>query len=118
MPLLSEVLARARKHVAGGWHEPLSLASDGTICDAQAEGIAKYCLHDALIAAAAGDVDAHLAAEAELAQQLPADLPYADRWGHAMTPNTWAAMPGRTHDEVLALFTAAQGHARAEESRR
>lgn len=115
--MLSELLDKARGHIDGGWHEPLSLASDGTICDVQCEGIARFCLHDALLTAAAGDVDAHLAAEEVLAKQLPADAPEVDAWGHAMTPNVWAAMPGRTQAEVIALLNRAAKHALTKEQR-
>ena len=44
----SEVLTRARAHLAGGWSEPLSLTAAGIICTAEDEGLAKYCVHDAL----------------------------------------------------------------------
>lgn len=115
MRALSEVIKRARAHLAGGWHEPLSLASDGTICDSQCEGIARFCCHDALLTAA-GDVDGFREAEQLVTKQLPGDLPHVTAWGHAMSLNEWAAMPGRTHDEVLVLFDQAARHALTREA--
>lgn len=116
--MLSELLTRAREHLRGGWHEPLSLASDGTICDRQSEGIEKFCVHDALLTAAP-DVDAFLAAEEALTKQLRLDplLPRTNAWGHAMTLNEWAAEPERTHGQVLQLFTRAHAQALTKEIR-
>lgn len=106
----SEVLRRARAHVAGGWSEPMSLDSRGAICPADDEGIAKYCVDDALRVAAAGDLDALLAAQQHFEQQLVAVHRCSDlSW--------WLHHPSRTLPEVLTLFTRAHQRALAEETR-
>ena len=110
MPKLSEVLDAARKHVAGGWHEPLSLAADGTICDVQSEGIAKFCTHDAIVVAAAGDGGVAVDAELALARQLELS-------GEKRSLTTWLEDEHRMHGDVLRLFTTAAAHARATEGR-
>lgn len=109
MRLASEVIEAARRHLAGGWHEPLSLASDGTICDAQCEGIDRFCCHDALLTAG-GDVDSFRAAEDLVQRQLQLQ-------GVTVSLNEWAMDPGRTHAEVLQLFARAAKHAATKESR-
>lgn len=110
MPNLSEVLERARKLVAGGWHEPLSLAADGTICDVKAEGIERFCVNDALTVAAADDFGAIVDAELALVKQLQLS-------GERRSLTAWLEDKHRGHGDVLALFTRAAAHARAEESR-
>lgn len=117
--MLSETLTRAHHHLTGGWHEPLSLASDGTIYDRQAEGIERFCVHDALLTAAAGDVKAFMVAEELLTKlvRLDPSVPRTTSWGHHMTLHEWAAEPCRTHDEVLQLFARAAKHAATKESR-
>lgn len=116
--MLSDVILRAHEHLRGGWHEPLSLASDGTICDVKCEGIARFCVHDALLTAA-GDVDSFMAAEELLSKRLRLDplVPSTNAWGHAMTLNEWVAEPERTHGEVLQLFKRAHAQAEAKEHR-
>ena len=108
--LASEVLAKARAHVAGGWHEPLSLDAGGRICTHADEGISRYCLLDALLAASHGDLDAMFAAEAVLVAQLR----HAG-WDAPMY--RWLERNGRTHREVLQLLTKSHAHAVAKESR-
>jgi hypothetical protein len=110
MPNLSEVLERARKHVAGGWHEPMSTTSSGTICSASDEGIANYCVSDALEAAAGGDFGLHLEGELAIGKQLQLS-------GERRSLQTWLEDEKRLHGDVLALFSRAIAHARAEESR-
>ena len=110
---VAELLSRARALLAGGWHEPLSLDAQGAICGPDDEGVAHFCVADALAVAAAGDVAAHLRAEELLEQQaqlLPA--------GAGLSLNAWLAFRGRAQSEVVALFARAQARALAEESRR
>lgn len=88
----------------------MSRDTRGAICPADDEGIAKYCVDDALRVAAAGDVDALMAAHQQLEQQLAAVH------GVAGLP-TWLHHPTRTLPEVLTLFTRAHQRALAEETR-
>lgn len=110
MPNLSEVLERARKHVAGGWREPMSTTSAGIICSSADEGIANYCVSDALEAAAAGDFGLHIDAELAVAKQLQLA-------GEQRSLQTWLEHGKTMHGDVLSLFSRAIAHARAEESR-
>lgn len=113
MPKLSEVLDRARKHVAGGWHEPTSLTSGGTICAPNDEGIAKFCVTDAIHSAAGGssaDIDLQMNAELAIIEQLQFT-------GERRSLSTWLEHEKTRHGDVLELFSRAIAHARAEESR-
>lgn len=107
---LSEVLERARKHVAGGWHEPMSLTSSGTICAPTDEGIDKYCVNDAIEAAAAGDFVRQVDAEIALARQLQLR-------GERRSLAAWLENPNTLHGDVLQLFSFAAAHARTTEAR-
>lgn len=113
----SEVLARARLALAGGWTPtPLSLDAAGKFCALTDEGLTKYCVADALELAAAGDFDAQQAAEDALSRRLGLD-------GFPMHVNEWASewdsncVPLRTHAQVLQLFARAHAIALAKESR-
>lgn len=108
--MLSEVLERARKHVAGGWREPMSTTSAGTICAADDEGIANYCVNDAIEAASAGDFVRQVDAELALVRQLQLR-------GEKRSLSTWLEHEHTLHGDVLQLFSFAVSHARAEESR-
>lgn len=110
MQKLSEVLEAARRHVAGGWHEPLSLAADGRICSSADEGITQFCVADAIEVAAGGAFILHVEAELELAKQLRLR-------GEQRSITTWLEDQHTLHGDVLQLFTTAAAHARAEESR-
>lgn len=106
----SDVLARARELVAGGWHEPMSLDAAGHICAADDEGIAKFSVVDALAVAAQGDVPLAMRAEDALAKQLRVA-------GVSLHLTRWLEVAGRKHEEVLRLMARAHSHAVAEESR-
>ena len=110
MPLLSEVLERARTHVAGGWHEPMSLDASGVICAPNDEGISRFCVSDALHVAAGGrsaDIDAQVDAELELAAQLR-------HAGERRSLSTWLEDKHTLHGDVLRLMHTAAQHLRAE----
>lgn len=107
---LSEVLDAARRHVAGGWHEPLSLDAGGRICTPNDEGISRFCATDAIHAAAAGDFDLAVDAELAIARQLQLT-------GEQRSLATWLEDEHRLHGDVLRLFSKAVAHARAGESR-
>ncbi|MFZ5440507.1 MAG: DUF6197 family protein [Myxococcota bacterium] len=100
-----EVLDRARELVAHGWHEPFSLDAQGKLCSSDAEGIAKFCMVDALLVAARGDVLEESRAEEALTRQL--QLLERDAALFA-----WLEAPERTHAEVLKLLARAEAHAR------
>lgn len=106
----SDVLARARELVAGGWHEPMSLDAAGHICAADDEGIAKFSVVDALAVAAQGDVPLAMRAEDALAKQLRVA-------GVSLHLTRWLEVDGRAHAEVLRLFARAHSHTFAEETR-
>lgn len=108
--MLSEVLERARRHVANGWHEPMSLTSSGAICAATDEGIEKFCVVDAIETAAAGNFELQVDAEIALSRQLQLG-------GEKRSLSTWLEHEKTLHGDVLQLFTRAAAHARAEESR-
>lgn len=105
MRKLSEVLAIARQHVAGGWAPLISRDASGAMCDHQDEGITKFCLVDALLAAAQGDLDLWWAAGVVLRRIAGAPL------------GDWEAAPKRSQDDVLHLFSRAQSNAAAGETR-
>jgi hypothetical protein len=46
---LVHAMKRARELVASGWSEPFSAETSGAWCTRSAEGIARYCVVDALI---------------------------------------------------------------------
>lgn len=50
-PSLREALIKARSLLAGGWSEPESLDSGGHACAFNDEGVHRFCLADALVAA-------------------------------------------------------------------
>lgn len=106
----SEVLTRARELLAGGWHEPFSVAADGTLRDRDHEDAVRFCTRDAIALAARVDGAADDAAELELNRALRAA-------GHAWSFCVWVALPDRTHNDVLQLFAKAIAHSLAEESR-
>lgn len=110
MPKLSEVLERARKHVAGGWREPMSTTANGTICAPTDEGIANFCVNDAIEAAAAGDFVRQVDAEIALARQLQLR-------GEKRSLSTWLEHENTLHGDVLQLFSQAAAHARTTEGR-
>lgn len=106
----SDVIAKARELVAGGWSEPMSLTVAGHICTAQDEGIASYCLVDALEVAAQGDVPLAMRAEHEVTTQLRVA-------GHGGGLSSWLEANGRELPEVVRLLARAHAHAVAGESR-
>lgn len=106
----SDVIARARELVAGGWHEPMSLDAAGHICSPNDEGVTRFSVVDALTVAAQGDVPLAMRAEDLLAKQLRVA-------GVSLHLTRWLEESARTHSEVLRLFTRAYAHAVAEESR-
>ena len=106
----SLVIEKARSLVAGGWHEPMSLDSAGHICAADDEGIARFCVVDALAVAAQGDVPLAMRAEDVVAKQLRVA-------GATQHLQRWLEEPSRSHAEVLRLMARAHQHAVAEESR-
>ena len=110
MPKLSEVLTRARRAVAGGWAEPMSLTAAGHICAIEDEGITRYCVHDALELGAQFDPDLQGEAWEAVARQLALRVQRHDL-------GTWLSEAGRTHHEVLSLLAHTEAHAHAEESR-
>lgn len=105
MRKLSEVLAIARKHIAGGWVPLISRDASGAMCDHQDEGITRFCIVDALLAAAQGDLDLWWSAGVVLRRM--AGVPLGD----------WESAPERSHADVLQLFTRAQNNAAAGETR-
>lgn len=105
---LSEVLERARKHIAGGWHEPMSLTSSGAICAPNDEGIEKFCVADAIEVAAGGSFVMQVDAELELAKQLSLR-------GEKRSLTTWLEHPNTLHGDVLQLMNTAAAHLRAED---
>lgn len=102
---LSEVLAIARQHIAGGWSPLISRDASGAMCDHLDEGITRFCIVDALLAAAQGDLDLWWAAGVVLRRQ--AGKPLGD----------WEAAPKRKQADVLQLFTRAHFNAVAGENR-
>ncbi len=113
MRKLSEVLDRARKHVAGGWHEPMSLTSGGHICAPNDEGIERFCVNDAIhIAAGGAHADFNLQVDAELALMRQLQLS-----GEKRSLATWLEDERRMHGDVLQLFSRAAAHARTTEAR-
>jgi hypothetical protein len=104
---VADVLEGARRHIAGGWAEPLSLDSAGHICRHDDEGLARFCVFDALEVAARGDVDAWMAADAVLEEQLRA------RGVRDGAVWAWLETPGRKQDEVVQLLGRAAARARA-----
>lgn len=107
--LPSEVLAKARTLVAGGWHEPLSLDSAGRICGPDDEGIEQYCLLDAVRVASRWEAAPLIAAWEQLEQLL-----FVVHRHHSLL--AWLATEGRTRLEVLQLITQAQARALAKEA--
>lgn len=106
---LSLVIEKARQLVADGWHEPMSLDAAGHICACDDEGIARFCVVDAL-AVAASDVPLAMRAEDVIARQLRVS-------GATQHLQRWLEEPSRSHAEVLRLLARAHQHAVAEESR-
>lgn len=110
---VSEVFETARALIAGGWHEPYSLDAGGKLCAASDEGIARFCVDDALRVAVGYRLDDAVtitAAELELQQQLRLT-------GESSSLTTWLSSPTRTSGDVVSLFARAVAHARAGESR-
>lgn len=110
----SEVLTKARAHVAGGWHEPLSLDAQGHICGRHDEGITRFCLLDAMLTAAAGDIDVFFAAEAHLVEKLRRE----GQLGADEPLYRWLESPRRTQGDVLLALAQTANRARAQESAR
>lgn len=106
MRKLSEVLAAARAHIAGGWSPLISRDASGQACDHNDEGITRFCVVDALLAAAGGDLELWWRAGCVLVRQLA-----GSKLGD------WEAAPKRTQAEVLQLFTRAHFNAVAQETR-
>lgn len=106
--MLSEVLEQARRQIAGGWSEPLSLDADGFVCDHRAEGINRFCLFDALQASVTSGAE-HIAAEAALVERLRMEGP--------LDLATWLEEPERKRADVVLLLGQAAARARAVESR-
>lgn len=102
---LVQRLDAARRLIAGGWSEPYSLDADGRLCDATAEGVASLCLVDALQVACGGNVAQQLEAEEVLGAVLRVQS------GESQVAR-WAAAPGRTQAEVVALLARATSRAR------
>lgn len=109
----SEVLTRARHHVAGGWNEPLSLDAAGHTCGRTDEGITKFCLLDAMLNAAGEDLEVFFRAEALLVNRLRHDGLLPD----GMPMYRWLEAPQRMQGEVLLLLAQTANRARAEEAR-
>lgn len=107
---LSEVLEQARKHVAGGWREPMSTTSSGVICAPTDEGIANFCVADAIELAAAGDFVLQVDAELALVRQLQLR-------GEQRSLASWLEHESTLHGDVLQLFSRAVAHHRAGEGR-
>lgn len=106
----SDVIARARELVAGGWHEPMSLDAAGHICSPDDEGVAYFSVVDAFAVAARGDVPLAMRAEDVLAKQLRVA-------SVSLHLTRWLEESTRTKSEVLRLMARAHAHAVAEESR-
>lgn len=109
----SELLTKARHHVAGGWHEPLSLDAAGHICGRNDEGITRFCLLDAMLTAAGDDLDALFAAEAGLVEKLHRD----GQLGEQEPFYRWLEAPTRTQGDVLLLLAQVTNRLRAQEGR-
>lgn len=102
---LHHVLARARAHIAGGWVPLVSRDASGAMCAHLDEGIAKFCVLDALLVAAQGDlVVMHRGARA-LGRRLEPEL-----------LGDWESAPKRTQADVLQLFAKAHATALAQET--
>lgn len=101
----AEVVKRARMLLAQGWSGgAVTLDHRGWICSPHSEEATRFAMHDAVEVAAAGDVDAIIEAEALLS--LLAE-PNTGR-----TLYEWELRPGRTQQEVVALFDRAVVRAR------
>ncbi len=104
--MLSELLTRARKHVAGGWSPLLSRDASGLECGPDEEGITTFCIVDALITAADGDLVVMQTGARALGLRLsPTKL------------GDWEAAPERTQVDVLELFALAAKNAATKEHR-
>lgn len=102
---LHQVLERARAHIAGGWAPNISRDASGGLCGPDDEGIAKFCIIDALLVAAGGDLVAMHAGARSLGRRLEPSL-----------LGDWEAAPQRTHADVLQLFARAHATALAQET--
>ncbi len=91
---------RARELLAGGWSEPLSLDTDGKICSINSEMIQRFCVSDALAAAASTIAD-----PVWMEQRLMALLGFGE-WGYVRW-HAWLEAPERAFTDVLALFDRA-----------
>lgn len=104
----TQVLEGARLRVASGWGEPLSLDARGSIAVGTPS---RWCVHDALEAAAGPHVEALLVAEDVLQELVRALAPKAS------SLSQWLATSCRTHPEVLQLLARAAARARIREAR-
>ena len=134
MPL-DDVLGKARQLVAGGWAEPWSKDADGRMCGIDDEGLADYCLEDALRAAVGvgGRVGPAWVALEDLVAPASAALdriatafvergvePRMDDLRRVVAAavletglDDWLLAPGRTRRDVVLLLGRAAARARA-----
>lgn len=122
MRKLSEVLAIARAHIAGGWHPTVSVDSSGAVCTPDDEGVDRFSILDAVDLAAHGEHELLLRAMRALGRRLsPVKPPEWERARGAREETgllgDWEADPKRTQAHVLQLFTRAYFTAVAEENR-
>ncbi len=106
MTHLEKALKEARAMVASGWHEPFSLGTDGKLCTAHDEMIARYCTHDALHLAAVSIADPLWM------EQLLCKLLGLGEWGFPEFA-AWLEAPERKQADVLHLFDRAILRAKA-----
>lgn len=102
---LHHVLERARAHIAGGWVPLISRDASGAMCDHLDEGIAKFCIVDALLVAAHGDLAVMHGGARALGRRLEPEL-----------LGDWEAARSRTQADVLQLFAKAHATALAQET--
>ncbi len=104
--MLSETLTAARGHLAGGWSPLVSRDASGAMCGPDDEGITTFCIVDAVLVAAKGDlVEAHRGLRAVGKSVAPVLL------------GDWEIAAERTQDDVLQLFARAAKHAATKETR-
>lgn len=103
---LEKPLRDARAMIAGGWSEPHSTNTQGEYCSPYDEGVAKFCVQDAIALAAVSIAD-HQMAEMWLAKVAG----FGPLGMHPL--QQWLEHPQRKLTEVVALFDKATLAAKA-----
>lgn len=106
---LAQALDETRRLIACGWHEPMSLDASGKLCSHEEEGIARFCLDDALLTACAGDGVLYVECEAAIVKQLYASAEFRPL-------RTWLDAKETRHADVLRILSRAARHHAAKEA--